>query len=925
MDSFLIEYLKSGKAWLLMGSGSSIEMGFPDWKLLAQQTIELIKTESPNTSLTKILLAFEKQNYPDVFEQAFNSIVPQQVLAHLQKSFRPQKRTGRIYELLAKWPVNVYLTTNFDDEIQNHLTMLGETYLTYSNSEDHMSFLSPSLSNAIYKLHGDLRSPHGLIFTSASYKSIDKAPDWQYWRTTMTAIFRMQPVIIIGHSLHDPHLNHLLQAAKDGAGVNQPICWIAPDVSFQEAQEYLSKYRIRVIPYDNRDGKHLNLVRIIENISQFVFPRTSIQIQREIEEVSKSPLGANAAAPGYFVFNKIAAQNNFEAYRVNIICAAIQSIVPELIRLNEFSLKDALYLSGWPKDMSIAISFENAIVEKALEQKLLMRKGEKFSIGIEAENSSKLEQKQYEHLKNQFLESTKLRIMRNYPQAASSQALEIASYIESSLIGFFKECGLSLSTTLLDRSQNRSFQSPIPSSIIKFINQAAAKYDDIFGRQVFSTTAVDIFTQGENSEKEYLGRISQGFYAYHALGLFGEAAQERLQHSRQTVWLVDSNLQIPILALAAPTNATFRDTFSRLREIGVRFFTTEKLFNETLKHFQFAEDVIRKEGLSSNNLLAAAIGQSPYKKANQFLEGFVRWRAGGNPNDWQAYIYNIFDSTSPKSVDIKNALGKFGIEVYSLDIWPGYSPDDLQKHVNYQQSIVDAWENIIHPDQSLMDETDILSDFYKKASPEADAMVIVTQERLGIYHMLSELNEKSPAWFISQTSMLNSIDDTKITWQPDAFLRFATTLAPASNSQDANRAFDILLLGFTQLGISLLDNKTLNLAFGGLIDQAALDARKLQEEYSSLLSEKYSESLESVITRLKPSHRPGGVIQLQNEILEIQSKRLVETTASLTEVASRAHKAEKKAEELEHIKHKIDEKRREREKKSRKIKTKKKK
>jgi len=66
------------------------------------------------------------------------------------------------YKLIARWPVPVYLTTNYDDEIQAHLAELGETYLPYSNSEDHMAYLLPDLSGALFNLHGDLRSEKGL-------------------------------------------------------------------------------------------------------------------------------------------------------------------------------------------------------------------------------------------------------------------------------------------------------------------------------------------------------------------------------------------------------------------------------------------------------------------------------------------------------------------------------------------------------------------------------------------------------------------------------------------------------------------------------------------------------------------------------------------------------------------------------------------
>ena len=35
MDKFLIDYLHSGKTWLLIGSGPSVEVGQPSWEELA--------------------------------------------------------------------------------------------------------------------------------------------------------------------------------------------------------------------------------------------------------------------------------------------------------------------------------------------------------------------------------------------------------------------------------------------------------------------------------------------------------------------------------------------------------------------------------------------------------------------------------------------------------------------------------------------------------------------------------------------------------------------------------------------------------------------------------------------------------------------------------------------------------------------------
>jgi hypothetical protein len=226
---------------------------------------------------------------------------------------------------MARWPVPIYLTTNYDDEIQKKLTELREAYVPYSNSENHLAFLTMDQEGAIFKLHGDLRSENGLILTKNQYRAIEDADDWAYWRTKMTSVFQMARIVVVGHSLSDKNIQHVLEAAKRGAGVVQPVCWIAPDVDLDLSREFLEKYRIRVISYDNRDGTHRNLRRLLKHITQFIPPRTAIGIREQIAQVSRSPPGSSAAAPGYFVFNKLAAQSNYEEKRLDIILASIQA------------------------------------------------------------------------------------------------------------------------------------------------------------------------------------------------------------------------------------------------------------------------------------------------------------------------------------------------------------------------------------------------------------------------------------------------------------------------------------------------------------------------------------------------------------------------------------------------------------------------
>ncbi len=707
----------------------------------------------------------------------------------------------------------------------------------------------------------------------------------------MTSVFQMKPIVIIGHSLTDPNIKHIIYAAKKGAGVNNPICWIAPDVKFEERKKYLEKYRIRVISYNNKDGQHKNLYQLLSLINEFIPPRTVIKIQQQIAEISSSPLGKNAAAPGFFVFNKLSIVEDIEDKRIEVALAAILSILPKLDKLESFSIEDALIFAGWPPETPLSNNFSEKIIEKALEQGLLIKINDHFKIGGEAHKLALSNRNQFEHLKERFKKSLVLRLKRTYPQLQKTDFQEIASDIESSLTGYFRECGLSLATTLFSKI-NQDVACAVPSSIIKFITESCAKYDDLLKRQAFHHCTVDSFTKAEDAEREYLGRISQGFFAFHSLGAFGETAIQRLDHAKNTVWLIDSSALIPVLALAAPTFSVFRNCFSGLNSLNIRLFTTEKLLKETHIHLNFAQRVINKHGCDSPHILSAAEGNSPYNKSNEFMQGFIRWQAAGHPCDWESYIYKIFDKFDISIDDVKNKLSNIGIEVISYDDWPGFHDHDYNDRSDYIRKIIETRQKNmlvnLKKTQSQYDEE------HKKALPEAEAFVIIKKENSGDFYMISERGSESPAWFISHTSVLNVIENTtKITWQPEAFIKFASTLFSTSNS--SSDAFETILWGIAQSGLNIIDDKIIWKAFGGITDQANIDIKEQQKIYNKNLASKYGEPIDSVLKKIPHRHQLIASIQLQYELLETSDKMVLEQTA-------RAKKAEKELKIVEKYK-----------------------
>ncbi|OFV99294.1 MAG: hypothetical protein A3H94_07965 [Acidobacteria bacterium RIFCSPLOWO2_02_FULL_60_20] len=869
-------------------------MGYPDWQTLASVAITLVQAERPGIDLGGLEAAMARRDFPEVFDKASTAVGLPRLLQALSGELIPLRKS-KIYELIARWPIPVYLTTNFDDEIHKHLTALGVSYLPHSNSKDYMAQLVPGLTGAIVKLHGDLRSQSGLLLSKSHYFDILAGENWQYWRTRMTSVFQMVPLVIIGHSLLDPNIRHLLEAAKRGAGVVRPICWIAPDVPFATARHFLEQYRVRVISYDNRDGTHHNLIRLIESVSDFIPPRTAVPIRPEVESLSRRHPEESAAAAAIYVFNKLNVQQDFDDKRVDIVISALQSAIPLLPSPDNFDLQSALEVAGWPKGSPIDQDLAQRVCARASTQGLIELLGDRLRLGPNARNLIEDNQQQFDHMRERFLDSLRLRLKRHFPTLTDAETLEVSKDIDASLTGYFKAGGLTFATMLF---ATNPAPPAVPSSIAKFISEASARYPDLLKRQAFCSVSVDCFRRPEAADREYLGRLSQGFFAFHSFGAFGKVAVERLRQAKKTVWLIDSDCQIPLVALSAPANRVFLDCYARLQSAGIRLFTTEALFDETREHLWFAQMVVKEHGPASPDVIAAASGQPPYRKSNEFLQGFVQWQHNGNPCDWSAYLFEIFGRHSPTPEDMKMALHKGGVEVIPFGGWPGSKAGDTSEREEYTSSIVSLKD-------SLPDPEEFWSDTYKKAQPEAEVLVIVLKERRGDYYIMSEPQESSIAWFVSHTSMLNKVARERITWRPEAFLQFVFTLPATVGGGDAEDAFEALLWGFARAGISVLDERVVEAVFGGVIDQAAISIREQQVVYANTLENKYGAPLDELVHQISPKDRPLAAIQLANEMLQRQTEQLRSLEQKMKLEDKKRRKLEGELEKVEHFRKKM--------------------
>lgn len=144
-------------------------MRYPSWRGLAEQGAALAKAKKwSKTDEEATQGLFRADDYPEVFQRAvarLGGVEP--LLAGLRPNFRGQQTTGRAYEFLARWPFRCYLTTNYDDELTNHLRRVGEHFTTVGNSKADLAQITGESARLVVKLHGDLKSPNDIVLTTS--------------------------------------------------------------------------------------------------------------------------------------------------------------------------------------------------------------------------------------------------------------------------------------------------------------------------------------------------------------------------------------------------------------------------------------------------------------------------------------------------------------------------------------------------------------------------------------------------------------------------------------------------------------------------------------------------------------------------------------------------------------------------------------
>lgn len=213
-------------------------------------------------------------------------------ISHLLKDLEINEEKREEIDAIQQLSKNIssIITTNYDQLIE-HIT-----------SFDPLVGNNILLSNpygSVYKIHGTVEEPEGLVFTSEDYDDFDERYD--LIRAQLISIFVHNPIIFIGYSVNDVNIKKILSTIYKYVQLNSPEAERIRNnfllVEYMEGSDSLevldhdidvdgNTIRINKIKTDN----YLEIYKAIEGLS---LPVTAYEVKRVLNTVKEITSGGS--------------------------------------------------------------------------------------------------------------------------------------------------------------------------------------------------------------------------------------------------------------------------------------------------------------------------------------------------------------------------------------------------------------------------------------------------------------------------------------------------------------------------------------------------------------------------------------------------------------------------------------------------------
>lgn len=746
-----------------------------------------------------------------------------------------------IYNVVTKWPFQLYLTTNFDDEIIKHLKKNKRTeFAVLGNSESDFSVLLPDATGYVFKIHGELTENGGAVVTDKDYDGFKVGADKRYYRKALQALFRSRRIIVIGYSFSDSDLRYLLDRATEDASLAYPLCVFLPDATQQQIEKFSRSMSVAVVPYSNSDKKHTALKRILSLLNSFIRPDSPTTIHTE----------DSRRAASLYLFRKLSRGRS---------CRNINNLI--LYLLPEFDQ------SGIPLDK---------IVERIHTSKDECRRGilelQERGLAVFDKSGYRRSRKGSTLISNQIKafdvnKRTAIDAFVNEIGIALSGAEEkqFRELVDVAICEIFNKRGLAVVKSLMGNGDTTSGELFEIYSVVANV-AAAIQKDEL--RLLFIQGVRRFVFSPSLHQKEYLVTLSQGYFLFHLQGNADVMKSIGATFISKADWYVDSHILQALVAEGCASNAFMKSLFDILVRKGAKLYVTPGVIEEVLYHFDEAD---KRSPEKCGDFYSTALSLLK-DKYNFFLDGFINCMARGDVASYQQYSKRINRVITNR---LRAVLMKYGIKEVRIDLESAEYKRRFEETIKVVDKIRRK-KNREEPNQL-------------KVKTDAEIYVAVTQKedeyvRCGISRKV---------YFLSHSTMFDRVERTLKRWTDYALYRVIQSL-PNENAPTMTM-YDCLHRELIGTGFRLVDESNYNRFFSDAINVAKMDFQNEFEEYVEEVesgSALEKEEFEAYFNTIPDIEKPIFVAAMKERLAKRDKERV------LDEIQKR-QTAEKRASGLE--------------------------
>lgn len=249
-ESFINNYvkaLKENNAVIFAGAGMSTSTGLFDWKKLLKPIADRLDLNIDDEEHDLPALAqFFVDDQGGVRGELNQLLVEQYGKMGLKSSFN--------HEILARLPIQIYWTTNYDRLIEDELKKQNKTP-DIKKTEADLSVNLPKRDAIVYKMHGDIETVAETVLTKHEYEDYNKSRE--LFSNAFKSDYVSRTFLFIGFSFTDPNLQYLISRIRTTLGKD-----LKPDYFFLKKDPDEKKQKRQLVRANSLKRYGLNAIWI---------------------------------------------------------------------------------------------------------------------------------------------------------------------------------------------------------------------------------------------------------------------------------------------------------------------------------------------------------------------------------------------------------------------------------------------------------------------------------------------------------------------------------------------------------------------------------------------------------------------------------------------------------------------------------------